>query len=221
MARFTLELYEVHRIENGNIGLDDYPIFDEDYRDALNQKIINHFWNREIGQETISQFRFNLRRKMHEIMPLYNQHYKLGLDTVDPLSTVGLKSIIVQDTTNETTGTSNTESGSESKARAIGSEFPQTMLSGNGDYASNGQDNVAETTATGTGVENSTQSQTGSVENEQTGFSGQRAMLILAARQALVNVDMMVINELQELFMLITSNADSYSGKRYPYYGLY
>jgi hypothetical protein len=33
----------------GNIGLGYYPIFDETYRDDLTGKIVDHYWNREIG----------------------------------------------------------------------------------------------------------------------------------------------------------------------------
>jgi hypothetical protein len=36
-----------------------------------------------------------------------------------------------------------------------------------------------------------------------------------------VNVDMMVINELQDLFMLIWSNNDSYTGRTQSYYGFF
>ena len=56
--------------------LGDYPIFDENYRDILNRKIIEHYYMREVGQETPSLFKFFIQRKMNEIMPYYNQLYK-------------------------------------------------------------------------------------------------------------------------------------------------
>jgi hypothetical protein len=36
-----------------DIGLDDYPIFQEAYRETLNNKIIRHYYTREIGAETV------------------------------------------------------------------------------------------------------------------------------------------------------------------------
>ena len=35
------------------LGLADYPIFDEAYRQTLNDKIIRHYWVYEIGSETV------------------------------------------------------------------------------------------------------------------------------------------------------------------------
>ena len=58
----------------------------EDYRQVLNNKIINHFYLREIGAETPDRFNFYLGRKMQEIMPYYNQMYKSELLEFDPLA---------------------------------------------------------------------------------------------------------------------------------------
>ena len=58
------------------IGLADYPIFNENYREELNNKIIRHYYFREIGLETAGLFRWYMRREMFEIMPYYNQLYE-------------------------------------------------------------------------------------------------------------------------------------------------
>ena len=58
-----------------NIGLDEYPLFDENYRPILNQKIIDHYYFREIGFETAAHFRQRLKSKMSLIMPKYNRLY--------------------------------------------------------------------------------------------------------------------------------------------------
>ena len=57
------------------LGLDKYPIFDESYRSFLNDKIIRHFYFREIGFETLAQFRWYMRTTMDENMPYFNQLY--------------------------------------------------------------------------------------------------------------------------------------------------
>lgn len=86
MAKFTIEIHSL--LERGyNLPLDQYPIFDEEYRPFLNQKIIEHFYYREIGQETPDRFSFFLARKMNEIMPYYNQLYQSELLQFDPLIT--------------------------------------------------------------------------------------------------------------------------------------
>lgn len=58
------------------IGLADYPIFNENYREELNNKIIRRYYFREIGLETAALFRWYMRREMFEIMPYYNQLYE-------------------------------------------------------------------------------------------------------------------------------------------------
>ena len=65
------------------LGLSEYPIFDEDYRSALNDKIIDHFYFREIGFETAAQFQWYMRRTMNEIMPKYNMLYA-ALEDITP-----------------------------------------------------------------------------------------------------------------------------------------
>jgi hypothetical protein len=202
-----------------NIGLSTYPIFDEAYREALNDKIIRHYYLREIGHETISIFIYQMETKMREIMPLWNQHYKLSLLEVDPLSTVSIKSLTTMDSTATSTGTSESDSGSGAKSRAVASETPQTQLSPNQDYASAIQDNVSDTTATSKATEDSSNSQQGTNDNTMSGYQGHAPELILRARQALVNVDMMVIDDLKELFMLIWQNNDEFTANYYPFGG--
>jgi hypothetical protein len=202
-----------------NIGLSTYPIFDEAYRETLNDKIIRHYYLREIGHETISIFIYQMETKMREIMPLWNQHYKLSLLEVDPLSTVSIKSLTTMDSTATSTGTSESDSGSGAKSRAVASETPQTQLSPNQDYASAIQDNVSDTTATSKATEDSSNSQQGTNDNTMSGYQGHAPELILRARQALVNVDMMVIDDLKELFMLIWQNNDEFTANYYPFGG--
>lgn len=92
MANYTIELYKL--LEMGyKLPLDEYPIFDEAHRATLNDKIISHYYFREIGQETPSRFSFNLRRKMNEIMPYYNQLYESEMIKYDPLFTTYFTSL--------------------------------------------------------------------------------------------------------------------------------
>lgn len=87
MSKYTTELR--YLIENNfDIGLKDYPIFDENYREPLNQKIINHYYFREIGFETAELFKRYLNNTMNEIMPYYNQLFKSELLEFNPFYNV-------------------------------------------------------------------------------------------------------------------------------------
>lgn len=62
-----------------------YPLYDPTYKAALETKIINHYYFREIGEETAAQFKFQLARTMNEIMPFYNDLYKSADIEFNPL----------------------------------------------------------------------------------------------------------------------------------------
>lgn len=78
MAHYTTTIKTL--IDTGfDFKLDTYPIFDENYRNTLNQKILNHYYENEIGFETPALFRFYLNSKLNEIMPFYNILYEKQL----------------------------------------------------------------------------------------------------------------------------------------------
>jgi len=224
MATFTLELWEL--LENRPpeqaadiLGLNDYPLFDESYRPALNQKIIEHFWNREIGQETPSMFRQQLRKRMNEKMPLYNQHYEASRIKFDPLKTVDMKNVSESDTTASSTSAATSASTSGAKSRSVGSDHPQELLSNTGDYATTSSDAISDSTASGTSSDNGSSEQHAASSGGVTGFQGNAAAVIFQLRATFVNVDMMVIEELEDLFMLVWDTPDDYVGRKgYPYY---
>ena len=220
MADFTMELRHVLELE-ADIGLRDYPIFDEEYRDCLNHKIIQHFWNREIGQESISLFKLQLRRKMNEIMPYWNQHYLASQIKFDPLKTINVKTLSGTEGESTVAEEGETTSQADSKSRAVNSTFPQVRLSGNGDYADTGADNIAETTSKGSNTGNQTTKNTGNVESESSGYQGSAAVLIAEYRATFVNTDMDVINQLETLFMGIWGTTDDLIEGGYPYYGYF
>lgn len=84
MAKYTALLKDI--VESGfDLGLSDYPIFDETYRQTLNDKIIDHYLFNEIGVETADRFKFILNRALNEVMPRYNKFYEAELLVIKPL----------------------------------------------------------------------------------------------------------------------------------------
>lgn len=216
MGTFTLTLQETIDLSVENdpykaLGLDSYPIFDPSYRKSLNDKIIAHYNEQEIAHETISMFQYAMRRKMNEIMPLFNQHYKASLIDIDPLKTIDIKNVAENTETGTGSSTSTTESTTDANGRVVASNTPQVRLAGNGDYASTAQDSGSKTTADGTANESSTRDNNSSTDSSTSGYSGNPAELVLMLRQSFVNVDMMVIDSLGELFMMIWDNGQEYT----------
>lgn len=219
---FTLPLWEVLEFTN-DIGLGEYPIFDEEYRATLNRKITRNFWNQEIGHETIDMFRMRMSVWMENHMPYYNQMYKINLTAIDPLSTVSIKSISDSTNDSESNGTVTASTDSTAKTRATGSILPQGALRPDADYADSLQDNISESGGTSDNTDNRVDSSSGKVINTTEGYSGHQPQLLMAARQAVVDVDLIIISELENsgLFMMIVSSPDSFFETRNFYNGSY
>lgn len=108
-----------------DLGLQDYPIFDEAYRPVLNQAIVDHFLVREIAAETPALFIFYLNRRMRENMPKANALYEFyrqnAGNMVDEYS---------RTSTGTDTGTSSGTGSNSSDAKAYTSTTPQYDMTG-------------------------------------------------------------------------------------------
>ena len=225
MSNYTTELRKIdeHLIDD---ALSHYTIFSEEYRSTLNSKIKTHFWFNEIGHETVDIFLFQLKVKMNEIMPYYNQIYEAELIKRDPFITARMKSISKNTGSGKSTSSSmehgTSSSSTDAKSRAVQSDTPQVRLSGDGDYATGAADSTSVTgvrsESDGTGSQTYTSSSDGSGESTQEGFSGSMASLIQAHRDAIINVDMMVIAQLESLFMYVWTPPTDMIGDDYYAY---
>ncbi len=142
MSKYTTELR--YLIENDfDIGLKNYPIFDENYRELLNQKIINHYYFREIGMETAELFKRYLNTTMNEIMPYYNQLYKSELLEFNPFYNVD-KTIVsdknnnsVSDFIGNTTGKNQQKADTENTQTNNGKQQTTTAVTSVGESVGN------------------------------------------------------------------------------------
>lgn len=227
MATFTMELWEVLELQadpgfadptsdaaGGTIGLGVYPIFDESHRTILNAKILDRYWDREIGMETIAKFTLALRRRMNEIMPYYNQLYESELIKFDPLATFGLTT--TRNDSGNTTGKRDSSSGSTSTAssasRSQSSETPQNELPDgweqDADYATGGaaSQTASNGSATSTGTDSSNATTSAQGTSTTTGFQGSAADLLGKFRAQIINIDTAILSDLNQLFMGIWDN---------------
>lgn len=232
MATYTVELRNIWEDMQIGDALTSYPIYDEEHRERLNNLIRDHYWYREIGVETPGMFAFFLKRKLNEIMPYYNQLFESTELKFDPLLNVVMTAETTSEDQAKTTSkadnntTSNTTGGNkgsvDGSSRATVQQFPQMQLSNNGDYATSATDTISsnktdtETTAdtntttadTASGETNST----GNASSTSKGLSGVSASQLLQQfRDAMLNVDMLVVEALEPLFMQVWATDTDYS----------
>jgi hypothetical protein len=197
MAKYTTQLR--HVVESGVDIFDyDYPIFDASYRGVLEKKIIDFYYFREIGLETVAQFKHFLRTKLTIVMPYYNQLYETnGLITKDNYN-INLDNTITK--TNKVESDSTGESTGNNTDKTIFSDTPQANLDGK-DYATNLTDGEGQseihTSGKVTTLEEYTEHLLGN------GSMRYNADILQEWRDTFINIDKMVIDELQDLFMNI------------------
>lgn len=225
MSVFTMTLQEASEIFGDtpkDFGLDTFPVAKEFqstevlFRNTLANKIIQHYWNREIGIESFSMWRFNMRRAMNEIMPYYNKLYATELIAFDPLSTMNMTNESDSEQETDSTGSQTSAGASEARAKAIASDYPQTAIGQNatGNYATTGQDTINNGTNTGNADETRNEKGNASTKSTSKGYAGSAAALLTEYRSTLLNIDMMVVNDdsIVELFMSVLGTGDTYTG---------
>lgn len=150
MSKYTTELRYI--IESGYKlnALTSYPIFDENYRPVLNQYILNHFWMREIGFETVGEFDLYLGNTLNEIMPYYNGMFKMAMSEIDPLTNYKYKETLDKSDVGTTNSNSNTNGNSKSVESTPADGLVQMNEIENNVYASSATLNNNTVNANGT-----------------------------------------------------------------------
>lgn len=220
MSNITTKLKNLHQFRNGAIGLDTYPIFDPAWRPKLNQNIMDTYWNHEICYESADMWTLALRARMNLRMPYYNKLYLSELKNFDPFVTIDMltESDAESENTSKDASESNNESDTTSQGRAVNSTTPQVQLAGRGDYATDASDSttyaLGEVKATSKGDSESTGKQKASSRTK--GYQGNPADLIMAYRATLLNIDEMIVDELEDMFLIVRDTSDSYFNNMTP-----
>lgn len=195
----------------------DFPIFDEKYRAELCKKILRHYYTREICCETVGRWKLFLSDKMKNIMPYYNQLYQSELLKIQPLVSVDRS---VSHNGNESETKTTTRNGTNSNtSRTDGStntwsyysDTPQGGIDGldSNDYLTNATHNSGtdgtNTTLNGSTTDNETAkgNSNDTYVDKILGYEGNQSEMLLKFRETFLNIDMMIINELKDLFFTI------------------
>jgi hypothetical protein len=187
-----------------------YPIFDENYRSVLNSKILNHFYENEIGFETPALFRHYLNTTLDEIMPFYNTLYVKQKALLDNLEdNVNIKEDYKSTSTSKTNSSSNSQSTGSSNSKNLFQDTPQGELDttdlDNQTYATNVTFNKDNTSNSINDSSNTSGNGTNDYIKLVTGNNGARYNfeIINEIKNNLLNIDMMIINDLNSCFMQI------------------
>ena len=196
MSKYTITIKNLMK-NHFDFGLQDYPIFDENYRNTLNENILYYYYEDEIGFETPELFKVYLNRTMNRIMSYYNNLYTAQLNLLDS----GIfNNVNLQESSSRNLDT-NSRSSSNSKGKGLYQDTPQGQISmtefDDQHYATNLTLNNNESSDNTTG--NSIDTYLRNIR----GNNGNRypIELLNEVRKNLMNIDELIIDELQDLFM--------------------
>lgn len=230
MANFTMEVREMmnHPLISG-IFTFDYEFYSDNVQDkeTFEKLFISHFYFREIGFETPDRFKMKLQSKLNLIMPYYRQLAMTEWDKVRDVEKMMTSKNLTETTEHSQTiqGTNETESNQTSTANGS-----QTTASSNESMASNLADGVSQSALTdGYLTSKGKTDQTDNIQSESTGNSNQSftgnneqqltekttftskgdigiqtpAYAITEWRKVIININQLIINECEDLFMKI------------------
>lgn len=209
--KFNPPLFTRQQVENffKDYELTDYLTSDqiqtiEDFgvwsKDKLARKIIDHYYMRESGFETIALFKHYAKVTMQELMEKYLPLIYSASIEYDPLVNVDFT-----ETFNRTAnGTNTSESSSNASSLGVNSDTPQGQITKANILAGN----YATSTA-GSETESSINDETNSEQEEEytkrvkgnSGVSATAQKMIEQYRQNIIAIDSEIIKELNILFM--------------------
>ena len=206
MSKYTLELRYIY--EDPKFKLFDFPynLYDNDLKPWFEEKFFQHFMFYEIGFDSVAMFKQRLMSKLNDIFPYYKQLYEteIAAKSVDFLLNKDLKESYVRELT------SNSNSAQESNAATSGLSTAGQLTPS---LISNSQkiDKFMDTAQKDESTSNSTASgeSSGNSKEEYTltsqGNIGitSSAELLDKWRQVLINIDLMIFEECNDLFMQI------------------
>lgn len=210
MAQVTVELR--HLLET------DFELFDFDYEfddrkmaKELEQAVIDHYYNYEIGQETPDDFKRVFKRRWLSAISYYNKLHNTTLLEYNPLinysMTEALEQLRASNRAEESTGNVEASSNTSSESNEKVSDYPQQPIAG-GDYLAGER----KTTTNSTTEDGTTSTNTSTIDDEENtsyektieGLTGKTYQeLIQLERENILRISQMLIEELKPCFILV------------------
>lgn len=217
MAKYTMEVREListfgeDEVKGwfSNYELSDF-LTDEEIRvitergtwskEKLCQRIIDHYFTREIGTDAVGQFILFVKDKMNEIMETYAPLIYSASIKYDPLVNVNF----TEEYKGKSGNTSSSSSSTNGSGLTVNSDTPQGQINKNeilqGKYASSTSASESDSKVTGTTTDNGTNDYVKTTKGNS-GVSATSQAMIRQYREIIRAINTEIIYELEPLFM--------------------
>ncbi|MFU2363426.1 MAG: hypothetical protein ACM67R_06405 [Clostridiales bacterium] len=207
MSKYTLELNQIANSADFTLFDFDYNLYDNELKSAFEKKFIDHFYFYEIGLTPIARFKKALQIKLNDIYPYFKQLYQTELrcNDIDFMLNKDLKEQYTREITGNSSVNQSSTSTSNDTSLNINNDTPQNKIDDLDQFMTSASKNTDNSTMNSNGTNNAENNSTESYSLVSQGNIGvtSSAELLEKWRNVLINIDQLIFEECNDLFMLI------------------
>ena len=207
MANYTIELRKILSSRDIFKSIN-YDFYEETYKPIFEEKFIKRFYFREIGVETIERFLVNLETTLNEIMPYYKHLYQTTTYKYDPILNYDVTETITREIVGATESDNSLNQSSTQNEGVRNYDTPIIKVKDPNNYKKSpsfitDSDGNSLLKANSNKRENNKSNE---INNRTTrGNIGVMTTqdLIKKEREIIINIDKMILDDLEILFMQV------------------
>ena len=206
MSKYTLELRYLYEDENFNLFDFPYNLYNNDLKPWFEEKFYQHFMFYEIGFDTIGMFKQRLMAKLNDIFPYYKQLYETEIRSkgIDFMLNKDLKESYVRELTSNSN--SNQESNVTSNSLSTAGQLTPSLIANSqkiDKFMDSAQKDNSSSNSTSTGESNGNSREEYTLTSQGNIGITSSAELLTKWRETILNIDLMIFEECNDLFMQI------------------
>ena len=206
MSKYTLELRYMYEDENFKLFDFPYNLYDNDLKPWFEEKFYQHFMFYEIGFDTIGMFKQRLMSKLNDIYPYYRQLYETEIRSkgIDFMLNKDLKESYVRELTS--TSNSNQESNVTSNGLSTAGQLTPSLIANSqkiDKFMDTAQKDNTSSNSTSTGESSGNSREEYTLTSQGNIGITSSAELLAKWRETILNIDLMIFEECNDLFMQI------------------
>ena len=206
MSKYTLELRYLYEDENFNLFDFPYNLYNNDLKPWFEEKFYQHFMFYEIGFDTIGMFKQRLMSKLNDIYPYYKQLYETEIRSkgIDFMLNKDLKESYVRELTSNSN--SNQESNVTSNSLSTAGQLTPSLIANSqkiDKFMDSAQKDNSSSNSTSTGESNGNSKEEYTLTSQGNIGITSSAELLTKWRETILNIDLMIFEECNDLFMQI------------------
>lgn len=207
MSKYTLELNQIANSVDFTLFDFDYNLYDNGLKSAFEKKFIDHFYFYEIGLTPIARFKKALQIKLNDIYPYFKQLYETELrcNDIDFMLNKDLKEQYTRELTGNSSVNQSSTSSSNDTSLNINNDTPQNKIDDLDQFMTSASKNTDNSTMNSSGTNSAENNSTETYSLVSQGNIGvtSSAELLEKWRNVLINIDQLIFEECNDLFMLI------------------